>query len=211
MRKFLIMFAAMFAFGFAGVQDAAAQQNMVGVKGGFISAELSADDFGDSDSRSGFGAGAFLQVMVAPSFSIQPEALYLSKGGSGSIEDFDTTLKLNYLQVPVLVQYHLPTPGPVSPRLFAGPSVAFEVGCDVEATSGAISVEGSCEDADINTKSADFGVVFGGGVDISTGGIVLTLDGRYDLGVTNLDDSPDADAKNRAWEFFAGVGFPFGP
>lgn len=206
MRKFVAVFAAMFAFGLGGVQQAEAQQNMVGVKGGFISSELSGD-FADVESRTGFGFGAFLQVMVGPNFSIQPEALYLSKGASE--EGGDGEVKANYLQVPVLVQYHLPTPG-VSPRLFAGPSIAFETGCDVE--EGGIST--SCEDALINTKSADFGLVFGAGVDIPAGGVVVTLDGRYDMGVTNLSDEAeevDVEVKNRAWEFFAGVGFPFGP
>lgn len=207
MRKFVALFAAIFAFGLVGAQQAEAQQNMVGVKGGFISSELSGD-FTDVDSRTGFGFGAFLQVMVAPNFSIQPEALYLSKGASE--EDGDGEVKVNYLQVPVLVQYHLPTPG-VSPRLFAGPSIAFETGCDVEDNDVSASCE---EDEFLNTKSADFGLVFGAGVDIPAGGVVVTLDGRYDMGVTNLSDEAeevDFDVKNRSWEFFAGVGFPFGP
>lgn len=206
MRKFVALFAALFAFGFAGVQQAAAQQNMVGVKGGFMSSELSGD-FTGLESRTGFGFGAFLQVMVAPSFSIQPEALYLSKGASE--EGGDGEVKASYLQVPVLVQYHLPTPG-VSPRVFAGPSIAFETGCDVEEDGASAS----CEDVAINTKSADFGLVFGAGVDIPAGGVIVTLDGRYDMGVTNVSDEAEAsdfEVKNRAWEFFAGVGFPFGP
>ncbi|MFW6089565.1 MAG: porin family protein [Gemmatimonadota bacterium] len=206
MRKFVALIATMFAFGLVGAQQAEAQQNMVGVKGGFIAAELSGD-FADVESRTGFGFGGFLQVMVAPNFSIQPEALYLSKGTSE--EGGDGEVKVNYLQVPVLVQYHLPTPG-VSPRLFAGPSIAFETGCDFEEDG----VSASCEDELISMKSADFGLVFGAGVDIPAGGVVVTFDGRYDMGVTNLSDEAEAvdfELKNRAWEFFAGVGFPFGP
>ena len=207
MRKFIVMFAAMFAFGFAGVQHAEAQQNMVGVKGGFIAAELSGDLEDDLASRTGFGFGAFLQVMVGPNLSIQPEALYLSKGASEDGGDLE--VKVNYLQIPILVQYHLPTPG-VSPRIFAGPTIAFEVGCDLE--DGTFSA--SCEDEEVNTKSADFGLVFGAGIDVPAGGVVVTLDGRYDMGVTNIAEEvegSDFEIKNRAWEFFAGVGFPFGP
>lgn len=207
MRKCVIMLGALFAFGFAGVQQAAAQQNMVGVKGGFVAAELSGDLEDALSSRTGLGFGAFLQVMVGPNWSIQPEALYLAKGASE--DGGDGEVKVNYLQIPVLVQYHLPTPG-VSPRLFAGPSLAFELGCDIEEDGDSAS----CDDLGISTKSADFGVVFGAGVDIPAGGVVVTLDGRYDLGVTNISDEAEEfeiDIKNRAWEFFAGVGFPFGP
>lgn len=207
MRKFMII-AALFAFGVAGAQEAAAQQNMVGLKAGLVAAELSGD-VEDVSSRAGLGFGGFLQVMVGPNFSIQPEALYLMKGASGSDGAEDVDVKVNYLQVPILVQYHIPAAG-VSPRIFAGPSLAFELGCDVE-TNG---VESSCETEEISTKSADFGVVFGAGADIPLGGVVVTLDGRYDLGVTNVAEEPEGvefEIKNRAWEFFAGVGFPFGP
>lgn len=39
-----------------------------------------------------------------------------------------------------------------------------------------------------------------------------TLDGRYDLGVTqiNEDTADDTSVRNRAWEIFAGIGFPIG-
>lgn len=205
MKKFVLI-AALFAFGFAGVQEAAAQQNMVGLKAGLVAAELSGD-VEDVSSRAGLGFGGFLQVMVGPNFSIQPEALYLMKGASDDANEAD--IKVNYLQVPILVQYHIPAAG-VSPRIFAGPSLAFELGCDLEMDG----VEASCEAADISTKSADFGLVFGAGADIPLGGVVVTLDGRYDLGVTNIAEDVDGvefDVKNRAFEFFAGVGFPFGP
>lgn len=208
MRKVLVMTAALFAFAFAGAQPAMAQQNMVGVKGGFLSSELSGDIEDDLARRSAVGFGAFLQVMVAPSVSIQPEALYLMKGANEDVGD--GTIEVDYIQVPILVQYHFPTPG-LSPRLFAGPSLAFEMGCDI-SEDGASQ---SCEDEGFDTKSADFGLVFGAGVDIPAGGVVVTLDGRYDLGVTDLADVPEGvegfEVKNRSLQFFAGVGFPFGP
>lgn len=204
MRKILVMTAALFAFAFAGAQQAVAQQNMVGVKGGFLSSELSGDIEDDLARRSALGLGAFLQVMVAPNVSIQPEALYLMKGASEDAGDGE--VEVDYLQVPVLVQYHIPAVG-VSPRIFAGPSLAFELGCDISEDGSSAS----CEDSGTNTKSADFGLVFGGGVDIPAGGVVVTLDGRYDLGVTNIADEEGIEVKNRSFQFFAGVGFPFGP
>ena len=204
MRKLIVFGAATFAFAFGSVQQAVAQQNMVGVKGGFVSAKLTGDLEDGLASRSALGVGGFLQVMVAPNVSIQPEALYMMKGAKE--DGGDGKVKVNYVQVPILIQYHIPAVG-VSPRLFAGPSIAFEAGCDIE--EGGVS--DSCENSGINTKSADFGVVFGGGVDIPAGGFVVTLDGRYDLGVTNVADEEGVDVKNKSFEFFAGLGFPFGP
>jgi len=204
MRKLVVVTAATLAFVFAAAPQAVAQQNMVGVKGGFVSAKLTGDLGDDLAARSALGVGGFLQVMVAPNISIQPEALYIMKGAS---EDAgDGKVKVNYVQVPILIQYHIPAVA-VSPRLFAGPSISFEAGCDIE--EGGES--DSCENQGINTKSADFGVVFGAGVDIPAGGFVVTLDGRYDLGVTNVADEEGVDVKNKSWEFYAGLGLPFGP
>ncbi|MFW6085367.1 MAG: porin family protein [Gemmatimonadota bacterium] len=204
MRKFLVMTSALFAFGVAGAQEAVAQQNMAGVKGGFVSSSVSSVELEDLDRRSSVGVGAFLQVAVAPNVSIQPEALFLMKGADDDATD--QTRELDYLQVPMLVQYHIPAVG-VSPRIFAGPSLAFETGCNV--SNGDESVP--CETFGIDTKSADFGLVFGGGVDIPAGGFVVTLDGRYDLSVTNVADEEGVEVKNRSVQLFAGVGFPFGP
>ena len=208
MRKILVLTAALFAFAFAGAQSAMAQQNMVGVKGGFLSSELSGDIEDDLARRSAVGFGAFLQVMVAPNVSIQPEALYLMKGANEDVGD--GTVEVDYIQVPVLVQYHIPA-AVVSPRLFAGPSLAFEMGCDISEDG----TSQSCENEGFDTKSADFGLVFGAGVDIPAGGVIVTIDGRYDLGLTDLADVPEGvegfEVKNRSLQFFAGVGFPFGP
>ncbi|MGD8494590.1 MAG: porin family protein [Gemmatimonadales bacterium] len=205
MRKLIVSGAAVCALA-AAAQPALAQQNMIGVKGGFVSADLNTSNVeGTFDARTGFAGGAFLQVNVGQSFSIQPEALYVAKG---SDVDGNFEVKLSYLEVPILLQYHIPA-AVVSPRLFAGPSLAFEMSCDL--AQGGVSI--TCDEGDTQTKSADFGLVFGAGVDVPAGPVVITFDGRYDLGATNIEDSgdPDTSVKNRSWQFFAGLGFPFGP
>ena len=211
MMKRVVTLMAALVLGGAVVQDASAQQNLLGVKAGYVMADVSVDDF-DTDSRSGIGFGAFLQVPIGGSLSVQPEALYLPKGFKTEDLGIEFEAKAAYLQVPILVQYHFQTGGNVAPRLFAGPSIAFELSCDIEATDGVVSAEDSCdsEEFEFSTKSADFGLVFGAGVDLPLGSMVLTLDGRYDLGVTNILDEGEEEVQNRAWEFFAGLGFPMG-
>lgn len=205
----LVLFAAL-----AAARPASAQQNMLGVKGGFVSANVDEDG---ADSRTTAGFGGFAQLMLAPNLSLQPEALYLGKGFSGSDGGVESTFKLTYLQVPLLLQYHFPVEGNVSPRLFAGPAVAFKLSCDVEGNDGSTSLEFPCEDfqdfgLDLNPRSTDFGLSFGGGIDITSGGVVVTLDGRYDLGLSDvLEFEGVSGLKNRAWEFFAGVGLPLSP
>ena len=61
-------------------------------------------------------------------------------------------------------------------------------------------------------QQVDFGVVFGAAVAFPLGSVQLIIDGRYDLGLTNVNDTEgdDESLKNRAWQFMAGVGFPVG-
>ena len=194
---------------------AAAQQTMFGVKGGVVVADVSVEnvpDLSDPDTRKDIVAGAFLQVPIAGNISLQPEILFIRKGFE-SPDASAADLRLDYVQVPLLIQYHLLSAGPVTPRLYAGPSLGFEAACtlfgsDVEGAEA----ESDCADENIDTESADFGIAFGGGVDVSLGTIVVTGDVRYDLGVTNINGLEDeGSAKNRAWEFMAGIGIPFGP
>ena len=53
-------------------------------------------------------------------------------------------------------------------------------------------------------------VVFGGGLDFQLSGpLTLTLDGRYDLGMSDINDTADADptteVKNRSFSASAGI------
>lgn len=194
---------------------AEAQQTMIGVKGGVVVADVDVTDIpdlGNPDTRKDLVAGIFLQVPLAGAVSIQPEILFVRKGFEDSSSP-GSELRLDYVQVPLLLQFHVVPAGPVSPRVYFGPSLSFEAACtiagsDIEGTQ----TEADCADQGVDTENADFGLAFGGGLDVSLGGLVLTGDVRYDLGVTDLNASQDeGSAKNRAWEFMAGIGFPFGP
>lgn len=197
-----------------GLPTPATAQSMVGVKGGLVVANISASDEQElegNETRTGAGFGAFFRTMVAPAVSVQPEALYLKKGFKGEDEDLSGKFSLTYVQVPVLLQYHLATGEGVVPRVFAGPAIAFETGCKISGSDSTVEVEVDCEAADIATKSTDFSAVFGAGADIPMGGFSITGDVRYDLGLSNIDDSgADGSVKNRSWGFFVGAAFPVG-
>lgn len=212
MRKLMIAGALAITLGLAGAQQAKAQ-DMVGAKAGLVSANL--DDSG-ADARTSFGFGAFARFPVGDAWTMQPEVLYMPKGFTTEQEGVDATWSLNYIQVPVLVQYHFPVEGSVAPRLFAGPALAVEAGCDISGSDGGTSASIACSDfdefgLDLETKSFEYGLVFGGGIDFAAGSATVTLDGRYDMGLSDvLEAEGVSDGQNQAWAFFAGVGFPVG-
>lgn len=197
-----------------GQPTIASAQNLVGVKGGLVIADVSASDEQEIEgieSRTGAGFGAFYRAMIAPAVSVQPEVLYLTKGFESNDEEITGEFSLSYVQVPFLVQYHLTSGEGVSPRIFAGPAIAFETGCTISGSDGSTEVEFDCEDVDIATKSTDFSAVFGVGTDIPLSGFVITGDVRYDLGLSNIDDSgADGSVKNRSWGIFLGGAIPLG-
>jgi len=197
-----------------GLPAVAGAQSLVGAKGGLVVANLHASaeqEIEGNDWRTGAGFGLFFRAMVAPSVSVQPEVMYMKKGFKGNDTEIEGKLGLSYIQVPVLLQYHLMPGESFSPRIFAGPAIAFETGCKISGSDGSVDVEFDCEEVDIATKSADFSAVFGVGADIPMGGFTITGDARYDLGLSNIDDSgSDGSVKNRAWGFFLGAAIPVG-
>lgn len=208
-------------FGFALLLVAAiltpaesSAQTVIGVKGGIGIASLSLSESSvDFDSRTTFTGGGFATFGLGETFFLQPEVLYAPKGAKGDIEGVSATFALDYIEVPLLVGAGFNVgSGSIQPRVFAGPSVGFEIGCDVSGSEGGTSVSFSCSELELETKSVDFGLVFGAGVAFPLGSVELIIDGRYDLGLTNVNDTDgdDESLKNRAWQFMAGVGFPIG-
>lgn len=204
--------------GFHG-SPAIAQSTTIGAKAGLSLATLGADakDLlgGSLKNRTGLTAGGFVTRELSGVWSLRGEVLFTAKGTTAEDTGEKATVKLNYIQIPVMLQVGIPIEGHAGfqPYLAAGPSVAFELSCDLEVESGSQSLKESCADEDVETKSVDFGVVFGVGALISAGSGSLIFDIDYALGLTNINDTPGTDVfdvTNRAWAFTVGYGIPVG-
>lgn len=103
-------------------------------------------------------------------------------------------LRLDYLQLPVLARLHLPAVGTVRPSLFAGPAVAFEIGCTVQTASEEIALTLGCGTDDDGRTRTDWSVLLGGGGAYRVGGGAVRLEGRYDIGLAEIDDISGLEA-----------------
>ena len=74
-------------------------------------------------SKTGFVIGSYLNFPLSPSISVQPELFWTDKGAKPK-SDEGNTIKLSYLELPVLLKYSIPTQGSMSPYLFAGPALS---------------------------------------------------------------------------------------
>ncbi|CAN5385775.1 porin family protein [soil metagenome] len=178
-----------------------------GLTGGVSIADFYGDDVGGTETKAGFTGGIFFNYRVSDYFSIQPEALYTMKGSevnSGIYgQERTTEYELGYIEIPVLLKLHIPNQNIITPNIYAGPNVAFNVNGDAND-----------RDIDDDLKDVDFGLSFGGGVDFMIAKRradfiqKIFLDARCTLGLVDVFDvAGDPEAKNGVFNITAGVGF----
>jgi len=173
-----------------------------GIKVGLNMANVTGDDADiagmDKKSLLGFAVGGFLTYNLMEIVAIQPEVLYTMKGAkyedAGGTENF----KLAYIEIPVLAKLMLATQSNIKPNFFAGPALGI-----------LLSAKAGDTDVKDQTKSTDFGFILGAGLNFNmASGGAITLDARYNMGLTNINDSSDdAKSKNSVLSFLVGYGF----
>ncbi len=131
-----------------------------------------------------YGIGASLEFKLADMFAIQPELLYVSKGGSRSLDinvlntTVDINTKLTYIEIPVLAKVIIGNNG-----VFIGPYFGINIGSNVTMTQtqGLNSFK-----PDFNLL--DFGFTLGYERKIQNR---MYVDGRVNFGVTKITDGAD--------------------
>jgi hypothetical protein len=185
-----------------------------GLRAGVSVAKLKLDPkFVDLDSRTGFAGGGFVLFDMPGIWGIQVEALYVQKGGSTEVQVVDlggTTIgtatgsfEVDYFEIPVLAKIGLGQ-GPV--HILAGPAIAFKTTSKLKAKDLPANAEDFSEELDF-ISSTDFGLVLGLGASLPTGFGAVVFDGRYTLGLKNINDEDGASFKNGAFLVSAGVTF----
>jgi opacity protein-like surface antigen len=199
-----------------GTISMSAQEVTFGAKAGLNLASISGDETDDLDSRTGFHVGAVAEFALSEKFSLQPELLYSTQGAKFDESAFEqgvevrgeTTVKLDYILLPVMAKYYLAE----GLSFEAGPQLGVLVSAESEVELSG-SFEGQTvsiiEEADISDEisSIDFGVNFGLGYKLENG---LNFAARYNLGLSNVNDfegSDDFKNQNSVIQFSVGYSF----
>lgn len=132
-----------------------------------------------TDRKLGFTVGVFAEMPLSGSLAVQPELLFVQKGGTEEDGDANVDFNLNYLELPVLVKYDLPVGGRLAPSLYVGPFVGYSV-------KRAFEAEGISIDADEAFKRFDYGATFGADFGYRFARRAATIGLRYDLGLANV-------------------------
>ena len=195
MKRILLAVGVLFIMGIAAAPQA--QASTTGVKLGLNVASVWDSGAGDSLSpRLGLNAGIFTQYDFMEFVGIQTELLYTQKGFS--VDGLpDTYTKMDYVEIPIMVRGMIPI-GIIKPFVYFGAHVSILVIGD-EKRGGSDAKNW----ADFN--NVDWGLIFGGGVDLELGPVVLHTDLRYTLGMRAIHQY--TDAKNGVFFVDIGVGF----
>lgn len=172
-----------------------------GVLAGINISTLSGSDVDGASSRVGFIGGGYATFHFAGSgFGIEPELLYSMQGANDA--GGDASLKLSYLQIPVLFRYDFTTTGSARPFFVAGPSIGVKIGCTVSGQG--VSVD--CDAAQLQTTGFDLGGTIGGGVAFKAHRQSVSLGARYTVGTNDIFEN-NFKAKSRFFSILAGFGF----
>lgn len=148
---------------------------------------------GDGDIRVGAVAGAEFEYQVSDIFSLSAGALYSMQGCKGEVEGYDATVKLDYLNVPILANVYVAKGLAVKLGIQPG----FNVTSKASVEKGGTKVTTELDDV----ESVDFSIPVGLSYEINN----FVIDARYNLGVSKIWD--DIDSKHSVFQFTLGYKF----
>jgi hypothetical protein len=193
----------------AMVAPAAGQRRVhVGAKVGpsFTTIALEEDDGRTYHRRIAAAGGGFVVLPLAARVAAQFEVLSNPKGSrlEEPGDTFTQTMKLRYLEFPVLLRVAGPKQRIGAWYLMGGGSFGVRTGATAEIASVTNSImAGERSDASALIERFEGGVVAGAGLNA---GRYLVVEGRYGRGLTNVNKVADSPRfTNRALTFMVGV------
>ncbi len=145
-------------------------------------------------NKTGILVGGGIELFSVPYISLEIEGLYFRKGSKVKIIGVEGDYTLDVISIPALIKVKI-MPGP-SPYVLAGGEFSYILTHKLDD-----------EDIKDETKSFDYGLVFGAGYEMSMPGASIFFEGRYHLGVANIlkDPVPGASIKTKALVVIVGI------
>ncbi len=198
--------------GFGIVISGFAFSQQFGLKAGLNVSDINNGASGtDMKAKTGLYVGVTASIPVSDEFSVQPELIYNQLGAKTNLYDFggiignvSTTTKLDYISLPVMLQYNFPS----NFYLELGPEFSYMVSAKQGLSTSIISPS-----TDINMdylNRLNVGAGFGAGYNLNKN---IGISARYTLGLTGLGKNGNVtdyfldSAKNNNLQ--VGVNFKF--
>lgn len=176
--------------------------------------------FTNLQRRAGIVGGAGLTFKVNRVISIEGQFLYSTKGvqwGDIIVTDEEgnylgrgtSDVRLGYLEIPILARFSMSSEsGGFGPHLLLGPYMGILL-----SASDNFSFSGQSYGKDVkgSYKSTDFGFILGAGADVMVGSAVVSIDGRFEVGLSDINAAGRTSATRLSWKtstmsFLVGLG-----
>jgi hypothetical protein len=170
------------------------QSTEFGLRGGLNLSDIHATETNSLNTRASVFIGGLAHIHLSKTFAIQPELDYSCQGATQNTDGGDVTWRLNYVNVPVLLQYMFDN----GFRIQTGPQLGL-------LASAKRKAGGNINDIGNNFTTGDFSWSLGAGYLTQSG---LGFDVRYNLGINNINNTGSADKmQNRVFQ--AGLFYQF--
>ena len=192
-----------FLISVIAIDQAQAQvQASLGIKGGVNFSSLDVTSARATwDGRTGYHIGAFALFKVT-AFAVQPELIFSQQGSTVKFNGQDFDANFSYMNVPVIAKFYLP----LGLNIQLGPQFGFLT--SAESDYNPVNAQGGT-DLKEYYKNSDVSLGMGIGWDLP---FKLTIDARYNLGLTEINDNASLTAtKNQVFQLSLGYKlFKFG-
>jgi hypothetical protein len=148
------------------------------------------------EKGTGWHGGAFVQWSFSM-ICIQPEFLFSQLGSKIKFNTLDLEANYSYLNIPIIVKLYTIA----GINLQAGPQFGFLTKAESDYNPITGEPINSTEDFKGAYKKSDVSLALGVGWDLPFG---LTVDGRYNLGLSSVDDEAAFETKNQVWQVSVG-------
>ena len=165
----------------------------------------------DYKCKLGYCGGAFVTFDINNFLSIQPELLFSMKGGKieqtftgeespDSLGTFWWNENLYYLEVPLLIKLSVAQSKPLNAFLLCGPAMSVKLKAKYKIDNSMV-VDGDLADV----RGTEYSMIVGVGAEIKIASKVVSLDGRYVMGLTPA--YKEGDDKNKVFSVMLGYSF----
>lgn len=171
----------------------------------------------NASQRTGVGGGFGVAFPISGRYGVQIGAQFAKKGarvrrGGGDVAA-NADITFENLDFMALVRIAAPPVADLPVYALVGPYASFELDCRVilEAGAGGGRFAGSddCRSARLDTRSIDFGVSGGVGIEAGTGETRITVGLLYSYGLQDIDKYVGETARHRVFNIHAGVARAF--
>ena len=178
LMKKLFLFAVLFIFTLTTTH---AQDISFGIKAGVNFSSVTGDNVDELDGRTSLHAGGVVNIGISEIFAVQPEVLFSAQGATTSEEGIDATVKLDYINIPIMADFTVAE----GFSLQGGPQIGFNMTSEVEWEDETEELE--------DIESLDLGLGIGAQYRLPMG---LFFQARYVIGMSDIS-SDDSDDKNQ--------------